>query len=229
MARTILRLDIKNDWIVKGRQFEGVQKVFRIDNDFQLPKVVGIEELFLLDTTRSFFGLPPNFLALERIARKTLLPITFGGGICSIDHVLEAFDRGASRVYLNSAVTRQPNLIKDLVQTVGAQAIVGGCEYRNRSGIRECYIDSGREPLSETLTQRAKSLLECGVGEVICCSIGQDGLQTGFDTCAASEMKLPIPVILSGGGNEHDFTFRNSLHSAADGYCFSSTLIKYYD
>ena len=56
------------------------------------------EEIFLVDNTRSLFGLEPNFEMLLKTAKFSTLPITFGGGIKSLDDAMKAYSIGASRV-----------------------------------------------------------------------------------------------------------------------------------
>lgn len=229
--RTLFRLDVKNNWIVKGRQFEGVRKVAPLDDRFTLPSPDIIEELVILDLTRSVFSLPPNYAALEFIAARCHLPITFGGGIQTIEHAMEAFARGASRVYLNSAIHRQPNLIPELVAKVGAQAIVAGCEYRpTATGHRQCYADAGREPLHGDIAERAYWLESLGVGEIMAMAIDRDGLQNGLDLEVAVSLKdLRIPLIIAGGGQRENFEQRFTGNQAMEGQCYSSLLLTWYE
>ncbi len=198
--RLIYRVEVKNNHIVKGVQYEGVRKVKPVD-DFFLPTTIDIEELFVVDLTRSVFSLPPNYTALESIASKSLLPITFGGGISTLEQALHAFKLGASRVYINSATHYDTELISKLTNIVGKQAVVAGCEYRVESGQRNCYIESGREPINQTVKFRADKLVEMGAGEILLSNIDSDGMLAGFDIDVLSDIYLDVPITLASGGN----------------------------
>lgn len=227
--RLICRIEVKNDWVVKGFQYEGVRKIKQLEESFSIPRFNGIEEIFLVDLTRSIFGLPPNFLALEKIAHNCLLPITFGGGINTLEDALRAIELGASKVYINTAATGGSSLISKISSVMGQQAIVAGCEYRTVNNRRVCYSESGREPLGETLSERIKEVINLGAGEVLVSSIDLDGTKKGLDLGVLDDLvQIEKPVILSGGGTSEDLKNRDNF-TGCEGVCFSSVFIEYYD
>lgn len=220
--RNIFKIEVKNDWIVKGRQFEGVRKIQNISSNFNLTSNETYEEILLLDMTKSVFGLPPNFDALEAIAKRALLPITFGGGIRTLSDALKAFDLGASRIYLNTILFDNIDVIDKIQSIVGAQAITVGCEYRLVNDKRVCFSQRGNEPSNLSVKERAIQLSKLGIGEVICTSIDRDGLGIGFDYGIDNDIsEIPVPVILCGGGRDTD---KMNIHSNCtyQGICFSS-------
>ena len=96
MVRRVLKLEVKGSNIIKGVSFEGFRKVCNIN---MIAEKLNLNEyeLFLIDNTRSYFGLDPNFDALETIAKQIASPITFGGGLRTFEDVQAAFNSGASR------------------------------------------------------------------------------------------------------------------------------------
>ena len=48
--RKICKIEIKNDQVVKGIQFEGVKKICSINDAIQIATAKGAEEIFLIDT-----------------------------------------------------------------------------------------------------------------------------------------------------------------------------------
>lgn len=222
--RVVCRIEVKNNWVVKGFQYEGVRKVVVIDDKYRIPNNELIEEVLLLDLTRSVFGLPPNYKALEHIAEHTYLPITFGGGINSVETALKAFELGASKVYLNSSVhSTNADLISELAQIVGRQAITVGCEYRLENGQRVCYGQAGREPFQETLAERALAMSKLDAGELVISDIERDGIESGFDWQALSDLPpLSIPVILASGGSQIELEKITEFESIqCEALCFS--------
>lgn len=179
--RRVVKIEVKNMMVVKGVQFDGVRKIMPITEIAPLidPK---FHEIFLVDNTRTLFGLPPNFSALESLARSTSLPILFGGGITSLEHVLLAFELGASRVYINSALDSHPMLLAQVSNICGRQALCGGIEYRNDFTYSfQCFSEAGREPLDISVFNRINDLQHL-VSEFIVTSITLDGTCNGVDS-----------------------------------------------
>ncbi|EGV27993.1 histidine biosynthesis protein [Thiorhodococcus drewsii AZ1] len=223
--RKICRLEIKNDVVVKGVKFEGVKKVGTFAAAMECCEANHIEEIFLVDNTKSLYGLPPNFSALESVAKLTALPITFGGGIRTTEDAMLSFRLGAARVYLNSVLFQSGEIVEKIVATTGRQAIVGGVEYRVNTGRDICFSCAGREPSALGVAGRVAQILSFGVSEVILTSIDRDGTGKGFDAEAINLFDdIPIPVILSGGGSKKELSnWPVSLRT--EGLAFSSAVI----
>ena len=198
--RRICKIEIKNDYVVKGIQFEGVKKICSIEEAIQKATQKEAEEIFLVDNTRSLFGLEPNFEMLLKAAKVSTLPITFGGGIKSLDDAMKAYSIGASRVYINTALAKNHKLAMEIAFRCGRQSLSGGIEYRSDVTIEnECFTESGREPLKISANERI-SLESNYVGEFILTSISQDGTMSGPDLeILDSVIVQNIPLIICGG------------------------------
>ena len=178
MVRQVLKLEVKGTNIIKGVSFEGFRKICDIE-------IIGEKlnsneyEVFLVDNTRSYFGLEPNFNALEVIAKQIISPITFGGGLCTFDHVKTAFNHGASRIYLNSVF--ETDDISDLIDKVqlsyGAQSIVGGLEVQSFDGLIPMY-NGGRDYTSLSFTSKLDMYRNFKITEIILTNINADGTFT---------------------------------------------------
>ncbi len=223
--RLIAKIEVKNDNVVKGLQFEGVRKICSPLDALDRLRSSGCEEIFMVDNTKSVFGLDPNFAMLELLASEATLPITFGGGLASVEHVLTAFELGASRVYLNSQTFEQPNLVRDISNICGKQAITGGVEYRVHTEGRRCFGAAGREATKHFLRSRLDMLVDQGVGEIIVSSIDKDGSKEGLDWDVCEEFyDIPVPVLLAGGGSSQEFDqYQN--YQGVEGLVFSSVVL----
>ena len=169
--RKICKIEIKNDHVVKGFQFEGVKKISSISEAIKKATIKGAEEIFLIDNTKSLFGLTPNYKMLQEAAKLSTLPITFGGGIKSLEDAMQAYSIGASRVYINTALANNHKLAMEIAFRCGRQSLSGGIEYRSDGIINnECFAESGREPLKVSANQRINIESEY-VGEFILSSI----------------------------------------------------------
>ncbi len=61
---------------------------------------------------------------VTRVAEVLTIPFTVGGGIRSVDDARRIIEAGADRVSLNSAALARPELIGDVAELFGSQAVV---------------------------------------------------------------------------------------------------------
>ena len=58
------------------------------------------------------------------------MPLSYGGGIKSLDHAKKLFDLGVEKIALNSSAINEPNLINQLSKIYGNQAIIGSIDVK---------------------------------------------------------------------------------------------------
>lgn len=197
--------------MVKGRQLEGVRKIFELEDLFKNFDDLNCTELLVVDYTKSNFGLEPNYEAVSIIAKQFNLPITYGGGIASLDHIEKLAKAGASRFYVNSILSNEKfkYLLKDFCDEVGMQSIVVGVEYRIKNNILVPYYNAGRDIFPRDFNEHLSYVLDHDIGEVIFTCINNDGMKVGFDKNISLYLKQinHIPKVVSGGGLSHDFIY----------------------
>ena len=178
MVRRVLKLEVKGSNIIKGVSFEGFRKVCNIN---MIAEKLNLNEyeLFLIDNTRSYFGLDPNFDALETIAKQIASPITFGGGLRTFEDVQAAFNSGASRIYLNSIfeTSEVVELINKVQLTYGAQSIVGGLEVQSFDDLTPMF-NGGRDYTSLSFDKKIDMYRDFNITEIILTNIFADGTYT---------------------------------------------------
>ncbi len=146
---------------------------------------------------------------VARTAREVFIPLTVGGGIRSVEDARRILHAGADKVSINTAAVRRPELISELSQEFGAQAVVLAIDARRREpGAWNVYTRGGRHDEGIDAVEWARRGEQLGAGEILLTSMDTDGVQTGFD-CALTKAVLAathIPVIASGGaGKPEDF------------------------
>ncbi|MDA7920103.1 HisA/HisF-related TIM barrel protein, partial [Akkermansiaceae bacterium] len=101
-SRLIARLDIKNEFVIKGIQLEGLRKV---GNPVELSKKyyeMGIDEIIFMDAVASLYGRNNLFDIIEEACKNIFIPITIGGGIRKIKDIELALKSGADKIAINS-------------------------------------------------------------------------------------------------------------------------------
>ena len=59
---------------------------------------------------------------VEKTANEVFIPLTVGGGISSINNIQSLLKAGADKVSINSAALHDPNIIKNLQNTLAINA-----------------------------------------------------------------------------------------------------------
>lgn len=201
-TRSIARLDIKNNHVIKGVHLEGLRKVGDPTSLVKKYYKQGIQEIFLNDCVASLYGRNNLFSLIKDISKFCFIPITVGGGIRKIQDVKKALDSGADKIYINSALVRDPNLISEVIKFYGSSTLVAGVDCKSISPKSwKVLIENGREETGLKVEEWIRKLCEYGVGEIIITSIDKEGTKKGFDLDLIEYVnKLStVPIVVSGG------------------------------
>ena len=155
----------------------------------------------------------------DALSRKVFIPLAVGGGIRSIADARKILMSGADKVSVNTAAVRRPDLITELSNEFGAQAVILAIDAR-RHGTNgwHVYTRGGRDDEGIDVIEWAARGEALGAGEILLTSMDTDGVQTGFD-CAltkAVSRATRIPVIASGGAGEPEHFLRVLTDGEAD-------------
>ena len=122
--RIIPRIDVKNSFVVKGVQFEGLKKLGD-PNDFGLRYYnEGADELIFMDVVASLYGRNSLFELTAQATEEIFIPITVGGGIKTVSDVEKMLTCGADKVAINTAAISNPKLITEVANNFGSQCMV---------------------------------------------------------------------------------------------------------
>lgn len=205
--RVIARLDIKNEFVIKGIHLEGLRKVGDPNELARRYYQTGIDEIIFMDAVASLYDRNNVFHIVEAASREVFIPITIGGGIRSLQDMEKALESGADKVALNTGAVRNPKLIQEAAYRFGSQAIVASIEAKRQGSQWLAYMDNGREPTKKSVLEWAQEMESLGAGELLITSVDQEGTKKGFDIelIKIINQTLSIPVIASGGlGNAND-------------------------
>lgn len=207
-VRMVARMDIKGPNLIKGIKFDGLRILGDPQEKARLYYEQGADELIYIDCVASLYGRDNLADIVARAASEIYIPLTVGGGVRSVEDARRLFRSGADKVAINTAAVERPELITELAQVYGSQAVVLSIEAKRVGQDKwEPYTKGGREKTGLDAVSWAKRAASLGAGEVLITSVDQDGTGKGFDIplIAAINTSVDVPVIASGGlGNvEH--------------------------
>ncbi|HEU5414127.1 MAG TPA: imidazole glycerol phosphate synthase subunit HisF [Candidatus Angelobacter sp.] len=209
--RIIACLDVDAGRVVKGIQFEQLRDAGDPAEMARLHAEAGADEIVLLDITATSGGRKTLIDTVARTARQLFIPFTVGGGIRALEDAAQVFDAGADKISINSAAIARPELISEIANRFGSQAVivaVDGKRGEKAPEAAEVYVAGGRTPTGREVLQWTREAEERGAGEILLTSMDRDGTGMGFDCELTSAVsgEISIPVIASGGaGNAEHF------------------------
>jgi cyclase len=207
--RIIPCLDVTGGRVVKGVNFVGLRDAGDPVELAERYNAQGADELVFLDITASSDARDILADVVARTARRVFIPLTVGGGIRSIADARKILMSGADKVSINTAAVRRPELITELSEEFGAQAVVLAIDARrNPAGNWNVFTRGGRDDENIDAVEWARQCEARGAGEILLTSMDTDGVQSGFDCelTRAVSRATRIPVIASGGaGKPEDF------------------------
>jgi imidazole glycerol-phosphate synthase subunit HisF len=199
--RIIPCLDIRHGRVVKGVRFEGLRDSGEPVDLATRYVEEGADELVLLDVVATQEARAAFAHVVADVARALSIPFTVGGGIGGIDKARELITAGADKVSVNSAALRRPELITELADEFGSQAVVAAIDAEETPSGWHVRTISGTTATGREAVAWAQECAGRGAGEILLTSISHDGVKHGFavDFVRRVSESVGVPVIASGG------------------------------
>ena len=209
VVRIIPCLDVKDGRVVKGINFVNLRDARDPVEAAEAYCREGADELVFLDIFATVESRKTRFEWVKRVCEVVTVPFAVGGGIASLEDMQTLFDLGVSKVSINTAAVRNPELIKASSNKFGKDRLVVAIDGRKNppgTGLPrlEVVVKSGSESTGIDVVDWAKRVEKLGVGEILLTSKDADGTKEGYDlemTRAVAEA-VKIPVIASGGAGK---------------------------
>ena len=226
--RIIPKIDIKNDYVVKSINLEGVRKVGNPNDLAQKYYHDGADEIIFMDVVASLYGRNNIFDLIKKFSKDIFIPITVGGGIRTIKDIETALYSGADKVSINSAGLKNKNFLREASKEFGSSTIVSSIEVKKIEKRWYCYYEFGRENSKIEVIDWINEINQIGCAEVLLTSIDKEGTKSGFDLELIEKIyknNFNIPIIYSGGcGNIDDINSIKKYTIEGDGISLSSIL-----
>jgi len=197
-------LDMKEGRVVKGVNFVNLRDAGDPVQNAAFYQAEGADELAMLDIAATLENRTTRLEWVKQVSGAITIPLTFGGGINSLEDIEMVLAGGAGSVSMNSAVVKDPTLMRLAVKEFGAQRITIAIDARHNPGMAsgfELVVSGGTKPVGRDAIEWARACNEAGVGCVLPTSMDGDGTLAGYDlefTRAVADA-VSVPVIASGG------------------------------
>jgi cyclase len=217
-SRIIPCLDTDGARVVKGVNFIGLRDAGDPVELAARYNAEGADELIVLDIAASRDRRPTFLETIRRVAEQLAIPLTAGGGIRTLEDAVSVVRAGADKITVNTTAVQRPDLITELSEEFGAQAVVLAIDAKRSGDHWEVMVRGGRDTTGLDAIEWAKRGVSLGAGEILLTSVDRDGTQQGFDVPLTSAISsaVSVPIIASGGAKLPEHFVEIFIDGAAD-------------
>ncbi|MDZ4677669.1 MAG: imidazole glycerol phosphate synthase cyclase subunit [Oligoflexia bacterium] len=210
--RMIPCLFLRNGVLVQSRSFKRYQllgnPIVAVDRYNQW----GVDELVYIDMTPgAYAGIGRDDVALhgrtnildiiKDVSKKCFMPLTFGGGIRTLEDIGQRLSVGADKITVNTIAVDRPEFISESAKEFGSQCIILSIDAKLNEQGKHIVMRGGKTATELDVVEWAKKGEELGSGEIFLNSVDRDGTAQGYDIELIKKVSdaVNIPVIACGG------------------------------
>lgn len=213
-------LDMKGGRVVKGVRFASLRDAGNPVENARFYEEEGADELAILDISATIEGRKTMQKWVKDVLDVISIPLTVGGGISSLHDMEQLFRLGVSKIAVNTAAVRRPELIKEASESYGGKRIIvaiDGCRSKEMASGFEVVIRAGTTVTGIDAVKWAKKCESLGAGELLLTSFDNDGTQDGYDLelTKAVSGSVSTPIIASGGVGKLEHLYEGAVKGGA--------------
>ncbi len=226
LIRIIPFLDIKNGFLIKGINLEGLRIIGRAENFSNFYYKSGADEICYIDNVATLYGTNNLSKFITNTAKDVFAPLSVGGGIRNIQNIKSMLLAGADKVCINSAAIEDIKFLKTASRIFGSAnitVIIQSIKIDNKYFISS---SNGREVHKINPFDWAKKVEDYGAGEIVITSVNNEGLKKGFDLKLVKKISeiVSIPTIAHGGAGSFEDIYNVIRLSNINGVGLASIL-----
>jgi cyclase len=180
-------LDMKEGRVVKGIHFVDLKDAGDPVENAAFYQKEGADELAMLDIAATVENRKTRLEWVRNVSSVISIPLTVGGGIGSLEDIDLVLKAGASKVSMNSAAVKDPQLVADAARRFGAEKITVAIDARRNKSLPsgfELVVSGGTAPVGKDAVEWARRCQELGAGAILPTSMDGDGTQAGHCGCS---------------------------------------------
>jgi len=197
-------LDMKNGRVVKGIHFTDLKEAGDPVEHAAFYEREGADELAMLDIAATLENRKTRLEWVRNVSAAIRIPLTVGGGIASLQDMEEVIAAGASKVSMNSAAVKDPELVRQAAAMFGSEKVTVAVDARRNPALPsgfELVVSGGTRPVGQDAVAWARQCQDLGAGVILPTSMDGDGTKAGYDLefTRAISAAVSVPVVASGG------------------------------
>lgn len=215
--------------MVKTVRFKQPRYVGDVVNAVRLFNDKEVDELVVLDieaTAKKRI----QFDLIEQLASEAFMPLTYGGGITSIEDVAQLLRLGVEKVVLNSALFTHPDLLTHIAERFGSSTVIASVDFKkNLWGKWQVYSHNGQRTTGMHPVEFCHQCAAKGAGELLLHSIATDGTMQGYPVDMMQQLAaaVNVPVIACGGAGNLQHMQQLASHTGMQAFAAGSMFIYY--
>jgi cyclase len=200
--RVIPALLLQSGGLVKTRKFRDPVYVGDPVNAIRIFNEKEVDELMVLDIRASREGLEPNFALIEKFAGECFMPLTYGGGVRTLEQAGRLFALGVEKISVQTSALENLSIVREVSDKFGSQSIVVSVDvergFFGSPRLRKCASGKTADVPWLEFAQRA---VAAGAGEILLNAVHKDGTLSGPDLPLVTQASraLSVPLIALGG------------------------------
>ena len=157
---------------------------------------LGADRLHVVDLDGAKAGKPVNGAVVRKIVEAAGVPVQFGGGLRTDEHLAAAFDWGVRWAVLGTRALQDPDWVRAEAER-HPERVVLGLDAKNGFVAIEGWLSVSQVKAIDL----AKQVNDAPLAAVVYTDIAKDGMMSGpnFDALADMRAAVDLPVIASGG------------------------------
>ena len=213
-------LDMKEGRVVKGINFVNLKDAGDPVENARLYQKEGADELAMLDIAATLENRKTRLEWVKNVSSVIDIPLTVGGGISSLEDIELVLEAGASKISMNSAAVKNPDIIKEAEEKFGSGRITIAVDGRRNAEMPsgfELVVSGGTKPVGKDAVSWAKECQELGAGVILPTSMDADGTKDGYDlefTRAIADA-VDLPIVASGGAGKLEHFYEGAVQGGA--------------
>lgn len=200
--RVIPCLLLSRGGLVKTTKFAHPKYVGDPINAVRIFNEKEVDELMVLDIDATKEKRGPDFSLIDQLASECFMPLCYGGGIRDMGDAKTLFSLGVEKISLQSIIAHNPNLIRQIADRYGEQAVVVSIDIKsNWFGTPRLFNHAHIKFPSDNWRDVLILAVKMGAGEILLNSVDRDGMQKGMDLNLIKEASksVNVPLIAIGG------------------------------
>lgn len=228
IKRLIPMIQLDGDYqAVKTVQFRDRIYIGDPLNLIKLYNDLGADEVALFNIDNRTNKSPTSLTVLRDLAAEARMPLTYGGGLNSIDEVQEIISYGFEKISFSMSTFTRSELPFLVVKRFGLSAVQAVLNVKkNLFGKYNAYCHLTKKNIGPML-KGIEQLISYGCGEILIQSVNKDGTRSGLDLNLINQLDLSLrtPLIMSGGLSTHQEAItvldKHNLSGIASGSAFT--------